>query len=188
MLIGIIIAIAIVIIDQISKAIVMNNMSLNQVIQVIPNLLKFRYVENTGMAFSALSDSTPLLVVISLVATFAIGYILYKFVDFKNKKVLSLSLAFMLGGTIGNLIDRFLTVIGVRNGVIDFIELYIGDINIIGGSTFNIADAFLVVGCVLLVIDLLILDTVRKNKKDDEAVEPVKLEENSDGQEDNSRQ
>lgn len=173
LIISIIISLACIIIDLVSKLIVMNTMYEGELITVIPYLLKFRFVYNTGAAFSSMSNSTWLLCIISLVASIAIGYFIYKYHDYKNRKLLSISLCMIFGGTFGNLIDRFLTSIGKRDGVVDFIELYIGDFNLVFGSTFNIADSFLVVGVVLLLIDMIILDNIR-NKKKESLVEETK--------------
>ncbi len=182
MIIGYLIAFVVVIIDIISKVIVMNNMQLGNVIEVIPGFIKFRYVLNTGMAFSLFDNATGALFVVSFAATIGFGYLVFRYSDYLKRKTLSIALAFMLGGTIGNLIDRFLTMIGLRKGVVDFIELWIGKVNIIGNSTFNLADAFLVVGCILLIIDLLILESVKTYNREKQLKE---LENN--GTEDNSR-
>ncbi len=164
MVIAFIIGLVCVIVDQISKLIVMNHMVEHELITVIPNLLKFRFVYNTGAAFSSMSNSVVFLTIVSLAATCAISYCIVKFSDFKNKKFLTIVMGLLLGGTAGNLIDRFLTAIHARKGVVDFIELYIGSFNLVFGSTFNIADSFLVVGCVLLIIYLIFLDK-SNNKK-----------------------
>ncbi len=166
MVISFLIALVAVIIDAITKVIVMNNMRLGESFWVIPNFIKFTYVENTGMAFSMASDSTWALVIISLVASAILGYLVVKYTNWIKKKCLSISLALMLGGCVGNLIDRVLTVFKARGGVVDFIEIYFGSFHAIGGSTFNVADAFLVVGCVLLIIELLILEPMKEHKKE----------------------
>jgi signal peptidase II len=165
MILSIIIAVLIVIFDQITKGIVVSKMTLGESVTIIPNFLKFRFVENTGAAFSSLSDATGLLLFISLIATAALCYCLYKYTDYRDRPLLSVTISFVTGGCIGNLIDRFLTVIKLKGGVTDFIELYIGNKNIIGGSTFNVADAFLVVGCILFIIDILFVDAARDRKK-----------------------
>jgi len=172
LIISIIIVLVTIIIDFISKIVVMNTMILGQEVTIIPNLLKFRFVYNTGAAFSSMDDATWLLCIISLVASIGLGYLVYKYHDYKKRCLLSTALSLVMGGTIGNFIDRFLTVIHSRNGVVDFIELYIGKVNIIGNSTFNIADAFLVVGVILIVIDLIFFDmkkpnVIRKEEKDE---------------------
>lgn len=182
MIIGYAIALLVVIIDLISKGIVANTMSKGELIEVIPGLFKLRFVYNPGMAFSLFSDATAVLFVISLVASVGIGYLVFRYSDYLKRRTLSIALAMMLGGTIGNLVDRFRTMIGLQEGVIDFLELWIGNKHIIGGSTFNIADSFLVIGCILLIIDFLILENLKINKKENQLKE---LENN--GTEGNSR-
>ncbi len=181
MILSILIALLVIILDQITKSVVVSNMTLGENITIIPNLLKFHYVQNTGAAFSSLDDATPLLLVISLVATVALAYCLVKYTDYLAHKLLSVSISFVLGGCIGNLIDRFLTVIHQQDGVTDFIELYIDNKNIIGGSTFNVADAFLVVGCIMFVIDVLFVDTARAKK----TARPEIKEDSTDGNKEN---
>ncbi len=171
LIISICIALFTIILDFVSKIIVMNNMKELELITVIPYFLKFRFVYNTGAAFSSMSNSTGLLCVVSFVACIILGYAIYKFHDYKSRKVLSIGIAFVFGGTFGNLIDRFLTMIHVREGVVDFIELYIGNFNLVFGSTFNIADSFLVVGVVLILIDMLILENIRNKKLSDQKEE-----------------
>jgi len=193
LIISIIIVLGTILVDAVSKIIVMNTMTLGHEVTIIPNLLKFNFVYNTGAAFSSMSNATWLLFLISLVASFGLGYLVYKYHDYKNRRLLSVSLAMVLGGCVGNLIDRFLIMIHQRDGVVDFIELYIGKVNIIGNSTFNLADAFLVVGVILIVIDLIFLDS--KNKKVEEKKESNNLEsgttqplkeESADGESNNS--
>ena len=79
----------------------MNNMVEGQSMTIIPNLLKFRFVRNKGMAFSFLSDSTPLLAVISFVASAALLYALIKYSK-KDKLLRSISIAFLFAGCVGN--------------------------------------------------------------------------------------
>lgn len=166
MVISFLIAIVAIIVDAITKVVVMNNMNLGQSFWVIPKFIKFTYVENTGMAFSMLSDSTWLLVLISLVASCILAYLVVKYTNWIKRKCLSISLALMLGGCVGNLIDRFLTVFHVRGGVIDFIEIYFGSFHAIGGSTFNVADMFLVIGCILLLVEYAIIEPLKDKKKE----------------------
>lgn len=168
LIISIIIAISTILIDFVSKIIVMKTMKELQLITVIPNFLKFRFVYNTGAAFSSMSNSTGLLCIVSLIASIILGFGIYKFHDYKNRKVLSIAMALVFGGTVGNLIDRFLTLIKVREGVVDFIELYCGNFNLVFGSTFNLADAFLVVGVFMILIDMLILENIRNKQNKEE--------------------
>lgn len=137
-------------------------------IEAIPNVLDLTLSYNTGMAFSMLDDSTLLLAILSLVASiFMIFLVLQN--DWKTKKVYSIASTMILAGTYGNMIDRFLTVFGLRKGVVDMIIFKPLDwiTNLITGSNsgfavFNIADAFLVIGVILLAIDILFFEERRK--------------------------
>ena len=99
--------------DQISKALVLNFLYEGQ-IALIPGVLNFTYVENRGMAFGLLSDHRWVFLVCSVVGIGFMGFYLFRYV----KRTLSrVGLALIVGGGIGNMIDR------VRLGfVVDFID------------------------------------------------------------------
>jgi len=128
------IALTVVILDQISKMIVQALMSKGQSIAVLKGVFHITYTTNTGAAFSILQGYSGLLVWISVMA---IGAIIY-FYDRLDKKEFIL-VAFVLGGIIGNLIDRI-----SYGHVIDFIDFRIWPV-------FNIADSAVTVGVILLV-------------------------------------
>ena len=137
-------------------------------IEVIPNVLNLTLGYNTGMAFSMLDDSTLLLAILSLAASIAIIFLVRQN-DWETKKLYSVASTMLLAGTYGNMIDRFLTVFKLRKGVVDMIVFKPLDFisNLITGNdfaVFNIADAWLVVGVILLAIDILFLEERRKKK------------------------
>lgn len=146
----------IIFMDQLSKNLANRYLVEGVSNKVIPYLINFRLAYNTGAAWSILSDHTNILAYVSLIASFVILFFLRKF-DLKKRPLYSLALAFILGGTVGNMIDRFF----YPKGVIDFIDFAFMDF-----PTFNIADSFLVVGTILLAL-YLIIDIVKdeKNKK-----------------------
>lgn len=133
-----------VIIDQISKIVIDKMLELNESIKVIDSFFNITYVRNTGAAWGMFSNNTLLLALISIIFL----YFLIKFVN-ENKNDLNilstLSFGFIIGGLIGNLIDRV-----VRTYVIDFF-----DFNIFGYDfpVFNIADILIVVAVFLLIIE-----------------------------------
>ncbi len=135
-----------IIVDFISKILVTNNMDLGDSITIIPSFFSISYVQNTGAAWGMFSNGTLILAVVSVVFLFfAIKYIY----EAKNISKLSMfSYGMLLGGIIGNLIDRLF-----RNYVIDFLSF-----NIFGYSfpVFNIADCFIVVSIFLIVIETLL--------------------------------
>lgn len=111
-------------------------------IPLIPGVVRLRYAENTGAAFSMLSGHPWLLGVLSLLIIAGAFLFLRK----KNIPVLAMTgLMMMLGGAAGNMIDRF-----VHGFVPDMIEVLFVDFAI-----FNVADTFLCVGCGLVIIHLL---------------------------------
>ena len=131
-----------IIIDLVSKYIVARYISLNESIIVIKNFLNITYVRNTGVAFSILPNSKYLILVISFMI---IGFIIYYL--FKNKPIdllEKISYSLILGGAIGNFINR------VFNGyVTDFIDVKIFSYDY---PIFNMADTFIVLGVVLMLI------------------------------------
>lgn len=122
----------------------------------IPHIINLRLAFNTGAAWSMFSSHTNILAIISLVASLVILFFLKNF-DLKKRPLYSIALSFILGGTVGNMIDRFF----YSKGVIDFIDLAFMDY-----PTFNVADSFLVVGTILLAT-YFIIDMIKeeKNKK-----------------------
>ena len=138
------------IIDIISKLIVSRVCTLNNSVSVINNFFSITYTHNYGGAWSLFSDSTILITVISIIVI--IGIIIYLSKKKINNKIESLGYSFLLGGAIGNLIDRI-----IYGYVIDFL-----DFNIFGYNfpIFNIADMGIVIG-----IFLIIVIEIRGNKK-----------------------
>src|SRR3989338_6224702 len=121
-------ALIIILIDQLSKFFVRTNFQLNQSIPIINNIFHLTYINNTGAGFGILKTQTLILIFVSIIV---IGIILYNFDKIKNKEtLLQVLVGFVLGGTIGNLIDR------IANGyIIDFLDFQIWPI-------FNFADSF----------------------------------------------
>ena len=141
------IALFVLIIDQLTKYLATSNLNDIESIILIPSLIKLTLTRNSGAAFSILNNSTTFLTFISfIVAIFLIVY-LFKNTPIRPWKGLSLSL--LLGGTLGNGIDRL--ILGYVN---DFIDLIVIDFPI-----FNIADV-----SINLAIICLIIDSMKKNK------------------------
>lgn len=130
--------------DYITKILASKHLSDGRIVKFISGIVQFRYVENTGMAFSMLSGARWIF--IALTAAVCIGALYYMF----NNKINSLwaywSLGVIVSGGIGNLIDR------VRFGyVVDFIEPVFIDF-----AVFNIADCAVTCGAVMFVVYLII--------------------------------
>ncbi len=137
MLAAVITAVA-VLLDQISKSIVVNGLPLYGEARFIPGVLSFYHTRNTGAAFSVLSDRRWVFMLLSCVAIVAITVMLY---FWRSRHVLlTVSLSMILGGGIGNMIDRI-----VNGYVTDFFR-----VDFVDFAVFNVADSFITVGAVLL--------------------------------------
>jgi signal peptidase II len=134
------IAALIAVADQILKIIVHQHMFLNQSIPLIGEVVKLTYVRNTGVAFSLFVGFSPYL---AIVGTLVVGLVIYFHyrLTFYNYLV-QIGLAFILGGSLGNLIDRF-----ARGYVIDYMDITIWPV-------FNLADVMINIGVILLAYKL----------------------------------
>jgi signal peptidase II len=141
---------AIVVVDQITKAIVDRTMALHHSIPIIDGLFNLTYVRNTGAAFGIFAGShevfrRPFLIGVSIVA---IGFIFVMLKRLREDATgLAVALAFILGGAIGNLIDR----VGYGE-VIDFLDVYWANYH---WPAFNVADSFITIGVTITLIYLL---------------------------------
>jgi signal peptidase II len=130
----------IVFIDQITKYLIRKSLPPHEVVRILPGL-NIVHVSNTGAAFGILRGAGNLFfVVISIIAVAVILYLLIK----ERRHFLPYSL--ILGGAIGNLIDRI--TIG---HVTDFIDLYAGNLH---WPAFNVADSCLTIGIIMLFIEI----------------------------------
>lgn len=129
-------------IDQIIKLFVTFNMNLYQSIEIIKDFFSITYVKNTGAAFSILSGNRILLIIFAVIALNLIYIFLLK--DKKLNKLENIIYGVLIGGIIGNLIDRVLF-----GSVIDYL-----DFNLFGYNypVFNFADICMVVSAIILII------------------------------------
>ncbi|NQV72083.1 signal peptidase II [bacterium] len=159
-----VIVLCVILVDQISKIIVLNTMTLGMTIPLLGDWLKFTFTENPGMAFGMQFGPPALIAIFSVLATFLI--ILYLFKIGSIYRPYQTSLSFVLGGALGNIIDRvFYGAILYDEPlflgkVVDFIHVnvwrgYVPDgIPFIGGSymalfpIWNVADMSIVLGVV----------------------------------------
>lgn len=135
----------ILLIDQISKIIVMNSLSLNKSIDIIKNFFRLTYTHNDGAAFGIFGGKT---IFILLVSFFVLGYLLFEL--FRNKKpnkIMDFSITLIIGGLLGNLIDRL--YFGYVRDFLDF-KIFSYDFAI-----FNIGDAAIVIGAALFLIGVI---------------------------------
>ena len=140
-------AVAIVIADQLSKTWAVNELSDGRIIHVIWTL-QFKLGFNSGMAFSQGEGIGPIIGVIALIAVVVLLISLRK----TGSVLSSLGVALVCGGAAGNVIDRLIRGEGwLRGSVVDFIDLQ-------WWPVFNIADAAITVGAVLLLISTFIVE------------------------------
>ena len=148
--IHLLVAVAVLLLDRLSKYMVARGISLHDSITVIPQVFYITHVENRGAAFGLFNDSPSqwkiaLLVLFSIVALVIVSALLWRSSHTMTASAAGLSL--ILGGAVGNLWDRLL------NGrVVDFLLVYIGSYQ---WPAFNVADSAIVVGAGLLVFEIL---------------------------------
>jgi len=148
-LIGLI-AIPLIIIDQVSKVYVASHMPLYESIAVVPNWFDITYTQNPGAAFSMFVNLPPNVRLLMLCALSAIACVVLLVLLAQTQKItlVSFALSLILAGAAGNLIDRAL-----RDGrVIDFIRVHYYDASY---PIFNVADSAISVGVALIIISSL---------------------------------
>lgn len=143
------IALAVIVLDALTKWIVATRIELHDSIAVIPNLFAIVHVRNTGAAFGigANTDSrfVPLILNGGAITVFIV-VVIYALRTAVTDRILQTGLHLILGGAIGNLIDRF------RFGyVTDFVDFFVGDHH---WPAFNIADSAICIGIALLFLDM----------------------------------
>ncbi|MBA32154.1 MAG: signal peptidase II [Chloroflexi bacterium] len=142
-------SLSIISLDQISKYIVIKNLSLGESIPR-EGLFRFTHAQNTGTAFSLFQNQTDILTIVSIIAIILIIFI---FITIDKPSVyLFLSYGLLFGGAVGNLSDR------LRLGyVTDFLDVGFWPI-------FNVADSAITIGITLMLFNYLIYNN--KNEKD----------------------
>jgi len=137
----------VVVLDQITKLAVKARFFFGEKLEIFGNFFQFTYIENEGMAFGFLRDSGAggrlFLTIFASIASLVILVYLYRMR--RERFYPRFSLALILGGAIGNLIDRF-----AYGKVIDFIDVGIDSIGL-RWPVFNIADSAVTVGMIILI-------------------------------------
>lgn len=140
----------VVILDQATKLLVQRTFRLGESLPVVPGLFNLTYVLNPGAAFGFLAGAAaafrgPFFIAVSVLAIVIICY--YHARHARGRPLPVVGLALILGGAVGNLIDR------LRVGmVIDFLDFYLGTYH---WPAFNVADSGITVGVGLLLVDML---------------------------------
>ena len=152
------VSLGVVVLDQWTKWLVEIHLPHHTIHPVIPGFFNLSHVRNTGVAFGlfasqGMNGGSWVLTLLGLAALTAVG--VYFWFASPRERLLLLALSLVVGGAIGNLIDRMSS-----GAVTDFIDIYVGDHH---WPSFNVADSAISVGIVLMAID-----SFRARKKDPE--------------------
>ena len=142
---------AVIGLDQLTKWLTVVNLEEYESFPVWQDVFHFTYVKNTGMAFGMLKDHRWVFMVFSTIAIIALIIYLFRFRP--ESRWMQISMAMIIGGGIGNMIDRILL-----GYVIDFI-----DVTLINFAVFNIADSFVCVGAGIMIV-CLVIDLIKEIK------------------------
>ena len=159
---------AVVALDQITKVIVMNTMALHESVDVIPGVFRFTYILNDGMAFGLLDNARWIFLVVSTVAIASLIFYMWKYRP--NNKLALFGMSLVIGGGIGNMIDRlFYGDVFANGAVVDFLDFCA--FPDVWGWIFNVADASVCIGAGLIML-YFVMDIVKtakeeKNKAED---------------------
>ena len=139
------IIISIFLLDRFTKVLVINNLTLGESLSVIDGFFNITYVNNHGAAFGIMDGKVIFIVIVSVLI---FAYLIYEIRKDSHSKLITTSISFVIGGLLGNLFDRV-----VYGHVIDFF-----DFNFFGYdfAIFNVGDAFIVIGTILLAIGFLL--------------------------------
>jgi len=149
----------IVVLDQLSKAAIRATLPLHQSVTIIPGLMDFTHVRNTGAAFGILNlaEFPFKSAVIALVATAALVAVgMYAASLAHHQIVARVGLALIIGGATGNLLDRI-----AAGSVVDFVDVYWQAHHF---WAFNIADSAITVGVAIMILDMLGIDGRRADE------------------------
>jgi len=150
-----VIALIIIAIDQLTKWIVMKTMELGEQITIIENFFYLTSHRNSGAAWGILEGQMMFFYIITIIAVIIVVYYMQKYG--KDSKLLALGFSFILGGAIGNFIDRL-----IRQEVVDFFDFVIFGYDF---PIFNIADSALTIGVIFVIIAMIIDEKKERNRK-----------------------
>lgn len=151
------IGVIVLILDQFIKALIKMHMTLGSELKLIPHFFSLMYLKNSGAAFSILNNSTIFLEIISVVVLVLLDRFITKEKDLNKYEFLALGL--IMGGIVGNLIDRLF-----YGAVIDYLSFTFGNYNF---PVFNLADSAIVIGAIIFLVSLIggLYESTRKRSK-----------------------
>ena len=144
-------------IDQITKQLVVKHLSWFEVQPLIPHL-NLVHMKNTGAAFSMI-NTAPVWVFAGLGVVVSVAIIIWMRRNPSGQTLVATALALILGGALGNVIDRV-----TRGSVVDFVDFYVGNWHF---AAFNVADMAITAGAGLMILDMLL--DARRAKAIDQA-------------------
>ena len=145
-------ALTIVVADQLTKALVVANLAVGEKARLLGDLVQVWHAQNRGAAFSLFQGGTAVFLIVSVLSIGMVGYFYRSLRD--RSPWLHVVLGIVLGGTLGNFIDR------LRQGyVTDWLSIGIGDTR---WPTFNVADSSVVIGIGILVVYLFLTSPDRR--------------------------
>lgn len=148
------VAIVIIALDQLTKHLVSTRMDIGESIEIISDFFYLTSHRNAGAAFGILQNQMTFFYIVTTIVIIVIIYYLHKLG--KDSVLTGISLSLILGGAIGNFIDRI-----VLGEVVDFFDFYFGSYSY---PIFNIADAALVVGVIMVLILMTIAEKKERRK------------------------
>ncbi len=137
--------------DQASKYIILKYLPINSAIEIIKGFFNIVHVRNSGIAFGLLrgNGAESISLIITIITMIITGILIIWAIRLKNRdRLLKLSLSLIIGGAIGNIIDRIRL-----NEVVDFLDFYIGSYH---WPAFNVADSAITIGTILLAIKIIL--------------------------------
>ena len=169
MLIWLMIIAGIIFLDQLSKWLTVINLGLHETFPLIEGVFHFTYVQNTGAAFSMFDEPDERWIFMSISTVAIIALAIYLWYNRKGSKLLCVALSFIIGGGIGNMVDRC-----ILKYVIDML-----DFRLINFAIFNVADSFVCVGVGLFALAV-ILEEIENSKKAKAKKLALEVEENAE--------
>jgi len=147
----ILLTLCIIVLDQLTKSMILGKFKLGESISVIFNYFNITYVQNRGAAFGLLAQANPefrvpFFIIVPVVALITIAYIFRKLPE--DDKKLSIALSLVIAGAVGNLIDRL-----TLGFVVDFLDFHWNWAYHF--PAFNVADSAICVGVGIIMLDLL---------------------------------
>jgi signal peptidase II len=136
--------------DQFTKELIRRTLELHESLVVIPGIVDFTHVRNTGAAFGILDDADfpyKTLVIAAIATAGLIGVAMYSISLGRQQLMARIGLALIIGGAAGNLIDRVLV-----GYVVDFVDVYWRDYHF---WAFNVADSAITIGVAVMILDML---------------------------------